>query len=61
MPPPGAATATAGGSCALPAGAAGAPSGGGDPGGDPVVGRCMLTVSNPELKARLVSALETYM
>jgi hypothetical protein len=27
----------------------------------PVVGRCRLTVSKPELKARLVSALETRM
>jgi hypothetical protein len=31
------------------------------PGGIAVVGRCRLTVSKPEFKARLVSALETKM
>jgi GTPase Era involved in 16S rRNA processing len=28
---------------------------------DPMVGRCRLTASKPEMKARLVSALETKM
>jgi len=32
---------------------------GGDATADAMVGRCRLTVSQPELKARLVSALET--